>query len=335
VRAVLYVDKETGTTVGEVPDPTPGPADVIVAVEACGLCGSDVHSVQNGNCAPGSPRARVQRADRRARLGGVRVERGAGRRRVADRVVRPVPDLPRAGCRSAARWWRTSGSPSPARTRSTSRCRRGSSCAARGPACRGRVARRAALGGVAGGEARPGRPGRPGARVRGRADRPLRDHGAQAGRGRADRRGGPLGRAAAGGRRRGRGRGHRHREISVAEYAKQSGTLFAATIECSPRPGPSMRRWRSPSRAAPSSRSRSRRSRRQSRCSDHLQRDAHRRILRVLRRHLRRVRRAPRRRAGAGGAARLRAGVADDTPDALRRLQAPGSLVRIISRPSA
>jgi len=53
VRAVLYVDKETGTTVGEVPDPTPGPADVIVAVEACGLCGSDVHSVQNGNCAPG------------------------------------------------------------------------------------------------------------------------------------------------------------------------------------------------------------------------------------------------------------------------------------------
>ena len=53
MRAVLYVDKETGTTVGEVPDPTPGPADVIVAVEACGLCGSDVHAVQNGGCAPG------------------------------------------------------------------------------------------------------------------------------------------------------------------------------------------------------------------------------------------------------------------------------------------
>jgi threonine dehydrogenase-like Zn-dependent dehydrogenase len=53
VRAVLYIDKETGTTVGEVPDPAPGPDDVIVAVEACGLCGSDVHSVQNGNCAPG------------------------------------------------------------------------------------------------------------------------------------------------------------------------------------------------------------------------------------------------------------------------------------------
>ena len=53
MRAVLYVDKETGTTVDEVPDPAPGAADVIVAVEACGLCGSDVHAVQNGQCAPG------------------------------------------------------------------------------------------------------------------------------------------------------------------------------------------------------------------------------------------------------------------------------------------
>jgi len=47
------VDKETGTVVGDVPDPAPGPADVVVAVAACGLCGSDVHAVQNGNCAPG------------------------------------------------------------------------------------------------------------------------------------------------------------------------------------------------------------------------------------------------------------------------------------------
>jgi threonine dehydrogenase-like Zn-dependent dehydrogenase len=53
VRAVQYVDQETGTAVGEVPDPAPGPDDVIVAVEACGLCGSDVHSVQNGRLAPG------------------------------------------------------------------------------------------------------------------------------------------------------------------------------------------------------------------------------------------------------------------------------------------
>ena len=53
MRAVLYVDQETGTTVGDAPDPSPGPDDVIVAVEACGLCGSDVHAVQNGNCAHG------------------------------------------------------------------------------------------------------------------------------------------------------------------------------------------------------------------------------------------------------------------------------------------
>jgi threonine dehydrogenase-like Zn-dependent dehydrogenase len=53
VRAVRYIDKEAGTAVGDVPDPSPGPDDVVVAVEACGLCGSDVHSVQNGQCAPG------------------------------------------------------------------------------------------------------------------------------------------------------------------------------------------------------------------------------------------------------------------------------------------
>jgi threonine dehydrogenase-like Zn-dependent dehydrogenase len=53
VRAVRYIDQETGTAVSDVPDPSPGPDDVVVAVEACGLCGSDVHSVQNGQCAPG------------------------------------------------------------------------------------------------------------------------------------------------------------------------------------------------------------------------------------------------------------------------------------------
>jgi (R,R)-butanediol dehydrogenase / meso-butanediol dehydrogenase / diacetyl reductase len=53
VRAVRYIDKETGTAVSDAPDPSPGPDEVVVAVEACGLCGSDVHSVQNGQCAPG------------------------------------------------------------------------------------------------------------------------------------------------------------------------------------------------------------------------------------------------------------------------------------------
>jgi threonine dehydrogenase-like Zn-dependent dehydrogenase len=53
VRAVRYIDQEAGTAVSDVPDPSPGPDDVVVAVDACGLCGSDVHSVQNGGCAPG------------------------------------------------------------------------------------------------------------------------------------------------------------------------------------------------------------------------------------------------------------------------------------------
>ena len=54
MRAVQYVDLGTGTAVGEVPDPTPGPEDVVVAVEACGLCGSDVHALQNGQPEPGA-----------------------------------------------------------------------------------------------------------------------------------------------------------------------------------------------------------------------------------------------------------------------------------------
>ena len=53
MRAVRYVDAEVGTAVSEVPDPSPGPDEVVVSVDACGLCGSDVHSVQNGQCAPG------------------------------------------------------------------------------------------------------------------------------------------------------------------------------------------------------------------------------------------------------------------------------------------
>jgi threonine dehydrogenase-like Zn-dependent dehydrogenase len=39
--------------VADVPDPVAGPDDVVVAIEACGLCGSDVHAIQNGQAAPG------------------------------------------------------------------------------------------------------------------------------------------------------------------------------------------------------------------------------------------------------------------------------------------
>ncbi|WP_420032999.1 zinc-dependent alcohol dehydrogenase family protein [Streptomyces sp. cg28] len=41
-------------TVGEVPDPAPGPRDVVVEVAACGLCGTDLHILQ-GEFAPTLP----------------------------------------------------------------------------------------------------------------------------------------------------------------------------------------------------------------------------------------------------------------------------------------
>ncbi|NDZ98282.1 alcohol dehydrogenase catalytic domain-containing protein, partial [Streptomyces sp. SID10116] len=40
--------------VGDVPDPTPGPRDVVVEVAACGLCGTDLHILQ-GEFAPTLP----------------------------------------------------------------------------------------------------------------------------------------------------------------------------------------------------------------------------------------------------------------------------------------
>ncbi|MBO0834795.1 MAG: alcohol dehydrogenase catalytic domain-containing protein [Actinobacteria bacterium] len=51
MRAVVCVPD--GTEVGEVPDPVAGPGKVVVEVEACGLCGSDVHAIENGMTQPG------------------------------------------------------------------------------------------------------------------------------------------------------------------------------------------------------------------------------------------------------------------------------------------
>ncbi|MCA1187397.1 MULTISPECIES: zinc-dependent alcohol dehydrogenase family protein [Saccharopolyspora] len=44
MRAVV-VEGPGQITVTTVPDPTPGPNDVVVAVDACGLCGTDLHLV--------------------------------------------------------------------------------------------------------------------------------------------------------------------------------------------------------------------------------------------------------------------------------------------------
>lgn len=51
MRAVVCVPD--GTEVANVPDPAAGPGEVVIVVEACGLCGSDVHAIQNGMTQPG------------------------------------------------------------------------------------------------------------------------------------------------------------------------------------------------------------------------------------------------------------------------------------------
>jgi len=51
MKAVVCVPG--GAELTEVPDPRPGPGDVVVAVDACGLCGSDVHTIERGMGRPG------------------------------------------------------------------------------------------------------------------------------------------------------------------------------------------------------------------------------------------------------------------------------------------
>jgi 2-desacetyl-2-hydroxyethyl bacteriochlorophyllide A dehydrogenase len=41
----VVIDKPGDVSVGEVADPTPGPDDLVVAVRACGICGTDLHIV--------------------------------------------------------------------------------------------------------------------------------------------------------------------------------------------------------------------------------------------------------------------------------------------------
>lgn len=43
----------TAVEVTTLPDPAPGPGEVVVAVHSCGICGSDVHGVEHGRAAPG------------------------------------------------------------------------------------------------------------------------------------------------------------------------------------------------------------------------------------------------------------------------------------------
>jgi threonine dehydrogenase-like Zn-dependent dehydrogenase len=46
MRAVLMEDSEI--RVADVPEPVPGPGEVLVDVLACGICGSDLHCASHG-----------------------------------------------------------------------------------------------------------------------------------------------------------------------------------------------------------------------------------------------------------------------------------------------
>ena len=51
--------------VDEVADPDPGPADALVRVAACGICGSDLTYIKMGGVTgPRRPRCRPGRVDR-------------------------------------------------------------------------------------------------------------------------------------------------------------------------------------------------------------------------------------------------------------------------------
>lgn len=41
----VVIDKPGDVDIGEMPDPSPGPEEVVVAVRACGICGTDLHIV--------------------------------------------------------------------------------------------------------------------------------------------------------------------------------------------------------------------------------------------------------------------------------------------------
>ncbi len=53
MKAAVIVEPGT-IAVETVPDPAPGPTDVVVEVVACGICGTDLH-IMDGEFAPAYP----------------------------------------------------------------------------------------------------------------------------------------------------------------------------------------------------------------------------------------------------------------------------------------
>jgi threonine dehydrogenase-like Zn-dependent dehydrogenase len=108
MKAAIFHDPYQITVRGDVPVPEPGPDEVIVKVEACGICGSDMHLYRtNAHRGPSLLRATPEGEIPGHEYSGVIVKTGADiiNYRVGERVVGvtggggfaeyvPVPDSP-------------------------------------------------------------------------------------------------------------------------------------------------------------------------------------------------------------------------------------------------
>ena len=141
--------------VEEMPVPEPGPGELLVEVDACGICASDMKCWLGGPLFWGSDgksgywnrrhrRPRVRRPRRRPRRGRGREARRctwrSGRRR-ADRPLRRMPLLPQRASTGCARPTRSSASRSPSTaawpsTTSSPRSRSCTACRSRSPPAR-------------------------------------------------------------------------------------------------------------------------------------------------------------------------------------------------------
>jgi (R,R)-butanediol dehydrogenase/meso-butanediol dehydrogenase/diacetyl reductase len=54
MKAAVFEAPGSPLVVKEVPTPQPGPGELLIRVEACGICGSDVHAVQQSAIPPGT-----------------------------------------------------------------------------------------------------------------------------------------------------------------------------------------------------------------------------------------------------------------------------------------
>ena len=48
MKAAVFGGPEQGLSIEEVPDPRPGPGEVLIRVAACGVCHTDLHYLDNG-----------------------------------------------------------------------------------------------------------------------------------------------------------------------------------------------------------------------------------------------------------------------------------------------